>query len=130
MEIDPCADCGICCKAFSIAIPVSDSKEFKDDEPRLFKWMTEDIIPLSKEEVLALNIIEKSAVIRTIDAGKQGYYTCRFYDKITKRCNDYDNRPYVCSDFPNEDRCSKPYLVGCGLAKQKFTQTEIAYDNN
>jgi len=39
------------------------------------------------------------------------YFTCRHYDRATRRCREYEARPLMCADYPHGRRCEH----GCGL---------------
>lgn len=39
-------------------------------------------------------------------------YTCKFYNKETKRCMDYENRPPMCSNYPYDGVCGVCGVVG------------------
>jgi Fe-S-cluster containining protein len=33
------------------------------------------------------------------------YYSCRHWDEETRLCTIYDERPWMCRTYPNEDKC-------------------------
>lgn len=43
-------------------------------------------------------------------ADSEHHYTCRHHDAATGNCLDYENRPRMCSSFPNDRPCPYP---GC-----------------
>ena len=116
-----CADCGVCCRAF-LYTPQGEhdkKKYIAMDRLREYYWQRNDLIPISEEEVLALNIIDPGSVVRTISYGCQ-YFKCRLYDEDTGLCRDHDNRPTACRDFPADLAIRSTYLSGCKFGDEKF----------
>ena len=122
MTANLCINCGVCCKAFIVTrFSLKDLENYKKDDPRLHKWLTEDVVLLSKENVLDLNVLKKVSVENTIKQGRQ-YHTCKLYDNSL--CMDHDNRPFICREFPIYKGAVEPYIKDCKLSKQKFDQVE------
>lgn len=42
---------------------------------------------------------------RRLDREKGHWYTCTVFDKETRNCTDYENRPHMCRDYPGVHRC-------------------------
>ena len=71
-----CSRCGNCCGLF---IPFND-----EDLPKIKKYVKQHNIKQENR----LNIMTGQFEAR-----------CCFYDKVNKKCNIYEVRPYVCRDF-------------------------------
>ena len=94
-----CEKCGgACCQVFSVNLTSQELKgKLKGHNKQTKKWITEDIVEITLEEAIATGVI-KTELEGSIDSNK--FYTCRQFDKVTGKCKDYENRPYVCSRFP------------------------------
>lgn len=47
------------------------------------------------------------------------FFTCKYFNKETRLCTDYDNRPKMCKDYPfynNDGKCEYP---GCTFTFEK-----------
>ena len=104
-----CLRCGKCCIA--IFMPIS-----------LEAIQTMNCIRFDKEFILEhwSSITEAEAIRRNpeIPSGAPWYYECDMFDDNTNLCKCYDNRPYVCTNFPYLNVDFKPtvplYWKGCG----------------
>lgn len=48
-------------------------------------------------------------------------YTCRHHDTVTGDCKNYENRPIMCSSYPNGRRCA---YVGCTREHSELPQVD------
>lgn len=104
---NPCYDCGQCCESFVSTIGGVDvftdaGKLLCEDiewDDRTKRWMTDDVVRLTREEALATKIFTDEHINETYDDGRFKY-SCKLYDKVEKVCTDHENRPQVCITFP------------------------------
>jgi Fe-S-cluster containining protein len=104
---------GKCCAAFHL--PSYD--RLMEDPLRIEDGMeiVTMILPLSIEEAKAVQEEEG------LDFGlKDPLFTCRWWNKETRLCMNYDHRPRMCQNYPYENECSH----GCGFCGGKELRTE------
>ncbi len=96
-----CNKCGKCCNPIILTSELTnDSKA--DNTPS--SWLQ-----------------EHWRLFRVIYGGNFYFYDCDFFDHGTKMCRDYENRPGVCTDYPDkyDDPISQESLfVGCSFRKE------------
>lgn len=117
VDSDACKDCGMCCMAF-IVVDRDAYMESIFAGKRERRWVDEDLIPLTEQQVLALGILPERVVLETIRNGGT-YYTCRLFDLGTRRCTDFNNRPLTCRGYPARD-ATIPWVGGCRLYEVKY----------
>lgn len=79
------------------------------------------VIPLSPSELqdrretnangdkLADMLSFKGGIDDYYEDGARGYaYACIHFDKVARRCTDYENRPWMCSAYPYGKPCDQP----------------------
>lgn len=103
---------GHCCESFWL--PLS-PMELKHQRKRALlgkcRWNKEDLMKIS-EMVIFQRPHETS-----------GYrYTCKYWDPNTGNCNNYQNRPTMCKDYPYGNPCK---IKGCTMVVPK----ELKEDN-
>lgn len=42
------------------------------------------------------------------DGRPRYFYVCRHFDRVARRCTDYENRPRMCSEYPYGNPCDEP----------------------
>lgn len=98
--------CGICCRVICLSIEVDFSK--------INSWYTKHLHEVSLEKAESLN--------PHIGGGGR-YFICDLFDYENNRCLDYNNRPYMCREFPGYRRssidCNRiSFLPDCYYANQ------------
>ena len=83
---------GRCCEYFTMGLSPSEIKRRAEKNPNSdFAKYQDMLIPLYYEK----------------NCGSTGshFYTCKYYNKETRRCTNYANRPNMCSAYPNGMKC-------------------------
>lgn len=91
-----CKDCGNCCKAMLFGGQLPDMLK-RDIDIRDREWLKNSVIEISESEsegILRPNKYEEECQA----------YTCKIFDKESKKCADYDNRPPICRRYPGHFR--------------------------
>lgn len=44
-------------------------------------------------------------------ASSEQFYTCRHFDKVSRLCTNYENRPDMCRRYPDYGKCH--HCIGC-----------------
>jgi len=104
---------GDCCRMFTICGYTYDEikrkHEAKEDIQDLDK-IVDMLVTLTKEEIEAgfegyakpyKKLYEDAGI--TIDKLIGKMFTCKHHNKETSLCNDYENRPALCREFPYSD---------------------------
>lgn len=123
--IGRCTGCGGCCDPVIIPrrmvtktrvagdpdlMPVAPGAS---DGERCRSWIRDDLTRISRTEALR----RRPAIALGATSG-QFFYACRHYDRETRRCLDYDNRPSICRGFPwygkEPTAAALEYLPECG----------------
>lgn len=78
--MDGCNGCGSCCDPVYLP-PGARMKIIKKNDPYHIE---------NGNLEWARNLIPRG----------DGYYDCPKFDKVSRNCGDYENRPLVCSDYP------------------------------
>lgn len=93
-----CNQCGQCCLTFRISVGHKEIQSYGSPEGD-WKFAKDNLIPMHKELAFFLNPHLKKFEERE-SLGDNFYYKCKQYNVKTKKCNNHQNRPKVCSDFP------------------------------
>jgi Fe-S-cluster containining protein len=106
-----CNGCGQCCEVVPMSYTKLEVAKFLRDgtiDESEARWMLEDLMPMSRREVkavqpefLSAKIIPPPDLVLSGEVGILPYfYTCRKWDSETRRCTDYENRPRPCHGYP------------------------------
>lgn len=97
---------GHCCKSFWLPLdPAQLRFQAKLATIGKSKWDQKDVVKINE------------MVIYQRPHENGGYrYTCKYFDKSTGNCNNYDNRPKMCSGYPYGNECK---YKGCTM-KEDF----------
>lgn len=118
-----CAGCGVCCKLACSEFSIDELKEKAQNGDNFAKQFTETFIPYDSVED-ARNIYPQYIKLLE-DENETGYY---FYHcpKVTEdnRCPDYDNRPQICRDFPDNPLAFLP--PECGYKEWKTKSEPVS----
>ena len=119
----PCVRCGgRCCAVFWIAKTPSDWAAYDwsgegYEEQRTIAAM---VVPLSTDEMLArlLRFQPGDCVLRWLTMKSGAAYTCRHWNEATRRCDDHENRPWMCRGYPYiGNHCERGYRLSRADAK-------------
>jgi Fe-S-cluster containining protein len=68
------------------------------------RFILEDLTPMPHKEGMRLAPHLKGRELASTPAGQVTqqplFYACRHYDRETRLCTDFENRPPLCRDFP------------------------------
>lgn len=100
-----CNGCGACCDP--VVLPMTRSEILGEitAEPEVRRWARDVLVPMSPREALALEP-HLGRISIGIDpyTGQLGsevfYYRCGWFDRETRTCTHYDERPSPCRDYP------------------------------
>lgn len=119
-----CSMCGKCCEAIRLPMPY-ESFEY----PSIYKgapFMHENFVPMTSSEAFDIN----PNLIRFTLEGElmeSYYYSCKMYDKETKKCNAHDTRPEVCSGFPWYGHSINNQTLGMHLECSYWNDVPVEY---
>lgn len=113
-----CNGCGSCCDPVTLPwtqrqVQMTLPGSIMDAETR--RWVLEDLTPISRREGLRRTpwLQREGAVVIAfmgdeviVDA--HSYYDCKHFDRETRRCTNYENRPQPCRDYPWYDGTPTP----------------------
>jgi len=101
---------GTCCVAFFLPYKKDEfeNRATKKDASDEIRKVNDMIIPVTNSTVRRRrNKFGMALGIRKENEGH--YFKCKHWDEETKLCNDYENRPVMCRDYPYDKVCS----MGC-----------------
>jgi len=122
---------GMCCEAFSLGqlspadvrARVLTREGFADDE-----FIADMLVPLGYFNRNPLHVVgnQDYAVQEMSTQSFMGawFYTCRHYDKATRSCTVYEQRPQMCRKFPNDGQCQ---FNGCEFAVPRKMRGSYRY---
>jgi Fe-S-cluster containining protein len=94
-----CNGCGACCDPITLSHDPQGIREMTDEtvvDPDFRRWMQTALLPLPRE----VGIARAEAHGRNAQ-GWENFYECIHYDRETRRCLDWENRPKVCRGYPH-----------------------------
>lgn len=104
---------GKCCEAFSLGENDIDSirADADTEEGRFIADMLGPLGYFNRNPLFDLGT-ETYAVQEMRPGSRTGawFYTCRHFDRATRSCTAYEQRPTMCRKFPNDGACNYP---GC-----------------
>ncbi len=118
-----CIGCGTCCKLACSEFSYPELKEKAKNGDKFAAQFTSVFVPYeSKEDARAIY----PEYIKMLEDNKEDdvyFYHC---PKLTEgnRCSDYENRPQICRDFPDNPLALLP--KSCGYEKWKLEVEPIA----
>lgn len=106
-----CNSCGGCCDP--VSMPFS-QQQLREVGPRAmtsiedYLFVLNDLTRIPYREGLRKSPHYKQGGVTTVGYGLDGevlmmhsvFYECRHFDKDTRRCTNYENRPPLCRDYP------------------------------
>jgi Fe-S-cluster containining protein len=117
-----CIGCGICCKfAVSEFSPIELNEKAKNGD-NYAKQFLSVFIPYSTRAEANLIFPEYVSMLEKFSNGKYYFYHC---PKVTKdnRCPEYEKRPQICKDFPDNPIGFLP--INCGYNKWKNSVQDL-----
>jgi Fe-S-cluster containining protein len=104
-----CRGCGVCCKFAVSEFSYEDLREKANNGDNFASQFVSVFVPYEKEEEYSDIFPEYLELLS--DSGKYYVYHC---PKVTddNRCSDYDNRPQICRDFPDNPIAFLPKTCG------------------
>lgn len=122
-----CSGCGMCCKFAVSEFSPSELKTKAKNGDKLAKQFTETFIPYNSIEEVQNIYPEYIEMLK--QTGEDGYY---FYHcpKVTEdnKCPDYENRPQICRDFPDNPIAFLP--KSCSFIPWKLKSEHICLKLN
>ena len=100
---------GKCCQAFILPLSPMELKHWDKVAEKTGKNRYQDIRKIA-DMVIFLGHYG-SRTIRKLK-GKRYHYTCKWLNKESGLCTNYENRPSMCSDFPYGNVCE---YKGCNF---------------
>lgn len=116
-----CIGCSDCCQCFYLP-GKKDELLKKELSERTRRWVIDDIIELTVDEVKAIGLIEEKYV-NVVKFG-ESYYKCKLLDRVKNLCKDYENRPLECRRFPTSIRERGDINYKCRLVKYLLKKRE------
>lgn len=97
---------GKCCAVFTYSKTV---EELRERASKQDLYIADMLIPLTTEEV-AERVEEfdvRPADFDLVDMAEKGYlfYKCSHWDEETRLCKAYEDRPFMCRDYPYAKGC-------------------------
>lgn len=118
-----CVGCGVCCKLACSEFSPEELKTKAQNGDNFAQQFIQTFIPYKSVEQARLIYPEYVKLLE--DKNETGYY---FYHcpKVTEdnRCPDYENRPQICKDFPDNPLAFLP--VSCGYSDWKIKSEPVA----
>ena len=104
-----CRGCGVCCKFAVSEFSYEDLREKANNGDNFASQFVSVFVPYEKAEEYSDIFPEYLELLS--DSGKYYVYHC---PKVTddNRCSDYDNRPQICRDFPDNPIAFLPKTCG------------------
>jgi Fe-S-cluster containining protein len=108
-----CIKCGDCCEFIAVGFTLDEvrkNENFPDRDFILNHWLEVNPPKIKPNPLMS-------------DKCFNGYifYKCDLFDPILRRCNDHENRPNICRDYPGQNR--KPeslFSARCGFMPQEI----------
>lgn len=120
-----CSGCGACCKLACSEFSPEELRQKAKKGDNFAKQFTSVFIPYEKEEDARKIYPEYFALLKEKTAGEKTYfYHC---PKVTadNRCPDYENRPQICRDFPDNPIGFLPKTCGYSKWKEEVEPTAL-----
>ena len=122
-----CISCGVCCK---FAVSEFSFEELNEKARNGDNFATQFLsVFVPYEDMLEVEKVYPEYVQMLKDSGENGYY---FYHcpKVTEdnRCSDYENRPQICRDFPDNPIAFLP--KNCGFKDWKLKSESVSLKLN
>jgi len=121
-ELFKCAGCGVCCKfAVSEFSPAQLEQKARNGD-NYARQFTSVFIPYTSVEEAAAVFGEYVELLKETD----GYYIYHC-PKVTKdnRCPDYENRPQICRDFPDNPLAVLPFTCGYNMWRNQIKSKSL-----
>lgn len=122
-----CSNCGKCCRLACSEFSYDELKKKAQQGDNYAKQFVETFIPYEDEKEVLKIYPEYLKMLE--NKNETGYY---FYHcpKVTEEnlCPDYENRPQICRDFPDNPVAFLP--KGCGYSDWKFESENISLKLN
>lgn len=120
-----CSGCAACCKLACSEFSPEELKEKAKNGDNFASQFTDTFIPYKSEEEAQKIYPEYFELLKIKASGEKVYfYHC---PKITEdnRCPDYENRPQICRDFPDNPLGFLPKNCGFTKWKEEVEQTAL-----
>lgn len=97
----PCSCCGACCKLACSEFSAEELKNKAQNNDEIAKQFISTFIPYESEEEARKNYPEYFELLKARAQDEKIYFY--YCPKITQdnRCSDYENRPQICKNFPD-----------------------------
>ena len=106
-----CVGCATCCNLACSEFSPEELKQKAENGDKFAKQFTSIFIPYSSKEEARKIYPEYIELLEENNETDVYFYHC---PKLTKdnRCSDYENRPQICRDFPDNPLCILPKSCG------------------
>lgn len=122
-----CVGCGVCCRLACSEFSPSELYEKAKNGDNYASQFIKTFVPYGSEDEVSKIFPQYLAMLK--NRKEEGYY---FYHcpKVTEdnRCPDYDNRPQICRDFPDNPLAFLP--VSCGYNGWKLKSEYLSLKMN
>lgn len=122
-----CVGCGTCCRLACSEFSFEELKQKASNGDVFSKQFIETFIPYESDEEPKKIFPQYIEMLENITDGGYYFYHCQ---KVTKenRCPDYENRPQICRDFPDNPVAFLP--PGCGYMEWKKGSENVFLEIN
>lgn len=106
-----CAEgCGSCCNPVTLPYTRIEAMMLPDIPLDQRQWAERSLTAMSPREAYELAPWLRGKKLRTAEGEmvQPFFFRCAHFDPETRRCTDYDNRPYMCRSFPWYDSEPRP----------------------
>lgn len=113
-----CNGCGMCCRFACSEFSPDELKNKTLNDDKFAKEFTETFVPYETKKEAAKIFPQYVDFLKTQDENGYYFYHC---PKVTKdnRCPDYEKRPRICRDFPDNPLAFLPPMCGFNGWKEK-----------
>jgi Fe-S-cluster containining protein len=108
----PCT--GTCCVCFYLPKTPDQLRAGNFEEG---KQIADMVIPLTLPEIVTACMEEEIPLVYSLEH-PTARYTCKHFDRETRLCGNYDNRPHMCRDFPGYGSGAK-CCFGCDCTDRR-----------
>jgi Fe-S-cluster containining protein len=109
---------GHCCKRFTLPLTPEAlqilAEGYKID-PHYGKYPKEEILKVADMVIyLDTSNLDPDGTPHP-DGREAAYYTCKHYDQVSGNCQDYENRPMMCKQYPDYGRGAACKYKSCTM---------------
>lgn len=124
---DTCIGCGTCCRLACSEFSFDELKQKANNGDAFSKQFVATFVPYESDEEPKKIFPQYISMLEKVANGGYYFYHC---PKVTpnNKCPDYENRPQICRDFPDNPVAFLP--PGCGYMNWKKSSENIFLELN